>query len=347
MTKINLRPEFFTETRRVLAESGELRAEAFRYSTGVAALKVSNRRGSFTILPFMGQMVWRCDFDGRELTMKSIFDEPRPCHESFGESYGCFLMHCGMTAMGNPTAADSHPPHGELPFAPYGTAWIEAGRDQRGEYFAVGGTYTHMRCFSCHHDFIPRVLLHVGATALEIETLVRNQKDLPLEYYYLCHVNHRPVDGSRIVEPPVRKPPIVNHEVPPGYFPVWAEATKIWLSKLDEDPTQMNEIGAAYESYRPEIVTCHFHKPDRKGWAKVSQNFPDGTGSVYVRYRPCELPYATRWIARTADEDALGMCLPATAEHKGLAYCRAHGQQRVLEPGEHVMFHVVTGLETP
>ena len=61
-------------------------------------------------------------------------------------------------------------------------------------------------------------------------------------------------------------------------------------------------------------------------------------------YCPSELPYATRWIARTKDEDALGMCLPATAEHKGRTYCRAHGQQRYLAPGQSVSFHVETGI---
>ena len=90
-------------------------------------------------------------------------------------------------------------------------------------------------------------------------------------------------------------------------------------------------------------MNCYFHEPDAEGWAKVRQEFPEG-GGVFVRYRPSELPYATRWIARTVDEDALGMCLPATAEHKGRAYCRAHGQQRFLPPGGRIAFHIATGL---
>ena len=40
----------------------------------------------------------------------------------------------------------------------------------------------------------------------------------------------------------------------------------------------------------------------------------------------------------------MGMCLPATSEHKGLAYCRAHGQQRFLVPGKSIAFHVETGI---
>ena len=71
--------------------------------------------------------------------------------------------------------------------------------------------------------------------------------------------------------------------------------------------------------------------------------FPKG-GGVYVRYRPDELPYATRWIARTKDEDAMGMCLPATCEHKGRLFCQANKQQRYLAPGKSVTFHMETGV---
>lgn len=345
--KIHLRKDFFTDARRALAEHGEFTAEAFRYSTGVEALRVSNSRGSFTILPFMGQQIWRCDFDGRELAMKSMHEEPEDCRDCFNESYGCFLMHCGLTAMGNPTAEDDHVGHAELPIARYQSAWLEAGADTRGEYVAVGGEYLNRLCFTRAYSFSPVVKLRPGAARLEVEATVRNLKDLPLEYYYLCHVNHRPVDGSRIVESRWARPPIVNHEVPEGYYKPWADATNAFLAKLDADPAAQSVIGAEGESYRPEIVNCYFHEPDADGTATVSQVFPEGAGSVYVRYRPGELPYATRWLARTVDEDALGMCLPATAEHKGRTYCRRNGQQRYLAPGESVSFHVETGLLKP
>ena len=101
--KVNLNSVRFEENPKLVAAEGELSAVAFRYSTGIAALRVSNRRGSFTILPWMGQMIWRCDFDGRELAMKSMYDEPKDCRESFSESYGCFMMHCGLTASGSPS----------------------------------------------------------------------------------------------------------------------------------------------------------------------------------------------------------------------------------------------------
>ena len=73
------------------------------------------------------------------------------------------------------------------------------------------------------------------------------------------------------------------------------------------------------------------------------QEFPDGT-ACYVCHRPEELPYGIRWIARTKDEDALGMVLPATAEHKGYLYCKERGQEKYLESGESITFHLKTGL---
>jgi len=135
--------------------------------------------------------------------------------------------------------------------------------------------------------------------------------------------------------------------VPADYYKPWADATNRFLDALDRDYTLQSVVGAKGESYRPEIVNCYFHKADRKGWATVRQVYPKKfgkVGGVYVKYRPSELPYATRWIARTEDEDAMGLCLPATAEHKGRLYCQAHGQQRFLASGRHLTFHVETGI---
>ena len=342
--KINLANFLFTDKPTVVAEDGEFKAVGFRYSTGVEALKVSNRRGSFTILPWMGQMIWRCDFDGRELAMKSMYDEPKDCKACFAESYGCFLMHCGLTAMGNPTAEDTHVGHAELPIIRYKEAYLEFGTDRDGAYVAVGGTCQHDMCFTYNYLFSPRVVLRRGAAKLEISATAKNLKDLPFEYYYLCHVNHRPVDGSKIVESPLAKKPIINHEVPADYYKPWGDATNRWLDVLDRDYRAQSVVGVKGESYRPEIVNCYFHKPDRKGWAIVKQVYPKNAGGVFVKYRPSELPYATRWIARTEDEDAMGMCLPATCEHKGRLYCQAHKEQRYLAPGKTVSFHIETGL---
>ena len=340
--KIYLQERFFSEKETVLVEEGELKAILFTYSTGVKAVKLANAKGSATVLPFMGQAVWRCDFFGRELTMKSIYEEPQ-IGATYGETYGFFIMHCGLTAMGNPTVADTHPGHGELPLAKYEKAWVEIGADAKGPWIAVGGVYAHRRCFEVNYTFAPTLKLRAGSTSLEIDVSFTNRKDLPLEYYYLCHVNHRPVDGSRLIYTADPQKAIINSEVPVGYRKDWADATNAWLEALKKNPACGDRIGAKGESYRPEIVNCFMHYPAKDGWAYTMQLHPDGT-AVYVKHDPKQLPYGTRWIARTVDEDALGMCLPATAEHKGRLYCQEHRQQRVLKTGKTIRYHIETGL---
>lgn len=340
--KTYLRENFFTDKETVLVESGELKATLFTYSTGVKAVRISNSKGSATVLPFDGQAVWRCDFLGRELTMKSIYDEPQKC-SFYGETYGFFLMHCGLSAMGNPTAADTHPGHGELPLAKYGSAWIETGADKEGAWISVGGVYAHRRCFEANYRFCPELRLRAGATSIEVDVSFTNLKDLPLEYYYLCHVNHRPVNGSKLLYTADPKKAIINSEVPDGYRKDWADATSAWLDEFGRNPACGDQIGAKGESYRPEIVNCFMHYPAKDGWAYTMQLEPDG-GAIYVKHDPKQLPYGTRWIARTDDEDALGMCLPATSEHKGRLYCQAHRQQRILKTGKTVRYHIETGL---
>ena len=342
--KIYLKQDYFTEKETVLLTAGSLSVSLFKYSTGIEAVRLKNSRGDLVLLPYMGQMVWRCTFDGRELTMKSIYDEPMPCQHVYGESYGGFLMHCGLTAMGNPTAEDSHLPHGELPIAKYQTVFAVSGEDEKGAYVALSGVYSHKRCFEQNYDFVPLVKLYEDSTAIDVTVTFTNHKDVPLEYFYLCHINHRPVDGARLLYTAKRERIIVNHEVPENYYSAdAAAATNAYLDRLDTNQGLMDEVGAPGQAYMPEIVFCCFYEADADGNAYTMQKNPDGT-ATFVIHRPEELPYGTRWIARTEDEDAMGMVLPATAEHKGYLYCKARGQERYLKKGESVTYRMSTGL---
>ena len=101
-TKITLKPGMFAENEQTLVEHGPLSASTFRFSTGVCGLRLRNDEGELVLLPFQGQQVWSVSFQGRNLTMKSMFDEPRATRDYLG-TYGGFLLHCGATAMGVPT----------------------------------------------------------------------------------------------------------------------------------------------------------------------------------------------------------------------------------------------------
>ena len=343
-SKIYLYERYFTEKEMPLFSQGELKASLFTYSTGVKAVKIQNSKGSATLLPYMGQMVWRCDFNGRELTMKTPFDEPIQAKVTYSETYGCFLMHCGLTAMGNPTAEDTHLPHGELPVCKYQQVYLVYGSDEKGNYVGLSGVYTHMACYELNYDFSPIVKLYENASSLDVEVTFTNNKDVPLEYYYLCHINHRPIDGSKLYYTADRKKIKVNHEVPENYFDqAGAKATNEYLNALDKDQSLMDDIGAKGQAYRPEIVFNCVYNQDENGNAYTMQVYPDGT-ACYVIHKPEELPYGVRWISRTDEEDTLGMVLPATAEHFGKLYCQANNQQRYLKKGESVTYHMETGV---
>lgn len=342
-SKIYLYEKFWTEHQTPIFSSDELSASVFTYSTGVKALKIQNSLGSATLLPFMGQMIWRCDFNGYEMAMKSIFDEPICAKEQFGETYGCFLMHCGLTAMGNPTEEDTHTPHGELPICKYDSAYLIYGKDEKGEYIGLSGVYTHKLCFELDYEFSPTVKLYKGATYLDIQVDFTNHKEVPLEYYYLCHINHRPVDGARLCYTADRKTIKVNHEVPDNYYNAQhAKETNEYLDRLDKDPSIMDEIGGEKQSYKPEIVFSAKYSKDENGNAYTMQLNPNGT-ATFVVHKPDQLPVGTRWIARTGDEDAMGMVLPATSEHMGRVYCQRNNQQRYLKRGEKVTYNMQTG----
>ena len=342
--KMILYKDLFSKEERVIFESNDLKATMFTYSTGVEAIKLENKKGYITLLPFMGQMIWRAEFLGHELTMKSIYNEPEVCNETYGESYGCFIMHCGLTAMGNPGDADKHLPHGELPIAKYKNAYVEMGEDEKGKYIALGGTYTHKRAFECNYSFSPECRLYSDASTIELTITFTNNKDLPLEYYYLCHINYRPVDGSKLYYTANHQNIVAHREVPENHPK--AKLTSDYIDKLDKDMSIMDVIDKNTQSYAPEIVFTCLYDSDSSGNAHTLQLLPDGY-SYYVQHKPEELPYGIRWIARTEDEDALGMVLPATAEHKGRIYCRNKGQEKYLMPAETVVYHIKTGLLTP
>ena len=345
-SKTYLYENLWSEKEKEIVSFGSLSASIFTYATGVKAIKIKNSKGSASILPYMGQMVWSCDFLGRELSMKSIYTDPVQCKQVYGESYGCFLMHCGLTAMGNPTSEDTHLPHGELPIAKYQTVFVETGVDEKGEYIAVSGVYTHKACFELNYDFVPVIKLYDNATCLDVKVTFTNNKDVPLEYYYLCHINHRPVDGAKLSYTADRKQIKINHEVPENYWNKEAGAkTNAYLDMLDNNPYLMDTVGGENQSYHPEIVMCAKYSADENGNAYTMQVNPDGT-ATYVIHKPSELPYGTRWISRTDDEDAMGMVLPATSEHLGKLYCQRNNQQRYLKKGESVTYTMQTGFLT-
>jgi hypothetical protein len=126
-TYFHLTESMFSEREQLLLEADTLEASAFRFESGVAAIRLRNELGELVLLPFQGQQIWSASFRGRNITMRSMFDQPRATR-NYLETYGGFLLHCGFTSMGVPAAGDTHPLHGELPNAPYKRQLHRAGR---------------------------------------------------------------------------------------------------------------------------------------------------------------------------------------------------------------------------
>lgn len=344
---IQLRERFFSEKERVFVEQGELSASLFRYDSGVCGLRLKNSRGQLCMLPFQGQQIWRCEFEGRELTMRSMFREPVPTTDYLA-TYGGFLLHCGATTMGGPSKEDTHPQHGELPNATYQNAYLQVGSDEGGPFIALGGQYEHIVAFNHHYVFEPLVKLYADATVFPVSACLTNVKQTEMEYMYLAHVNFLPMDYGRIVYSapctPEHTRVLINipHHIKSSY-PI--EDFRAFLESLREQPEQHLTL-APELPLDPEAIFFIDYLADEEGFAHNMQVLPDGYAH-YITHRLAELPKGVRWIARNPDQEALGLFLPATAEHEGYLAEKAKGNVRTLPGGGSIEFSLKAGLLAP
>lgn len=332
----------FSEREHQLIEYGNIKVTAFKYSTGVEALKIENEKGYYIILPFQGQQIWRASFCGHDLVMKSTYDEPVET-DIYLQTYGGFLLHCGMNAMGVPSKDDDHLQHGETPNGIFDSAYIECDTDEGGNYITVGGSYEYNKSFVKRYVFTPSCKLYENGTEFKITVELENKRHTPMEYMYLCHINFRPIDGAKLVcTAPADK----------GHFKAYPSGaenleeprrTKIlsYLEKLENDPSEHLYVGRDGQMYDPELCFGIDYLSDENGMAHTMQYTDDG--AFYVGHPVNYLPKAIRWIARTPYEDSMGMVLPATAEHFGYNYAKENGQIKVLEGNEKISFHLDVG----
>jgi hypothetical protein len=343
-TIIHITSQFFTEKEKTLVEFGSLSASTFLFDSGVCGLRLKNELGQLVTLPFQGQQIWSAEFGGRNLTMKSMFDEPRPTRE-YLETYGGFLLHCGVTSMGVPTEEDNHPVHGELPNAPYQKAYLVIGQDDKGSYLGLGGTYQHTVAFNHNYVAEPLIKLYAGSSLFWVGMTVTNLKRSEMELLYLAHANFRPVDNGQLVYSAPCTPEhvrvrrsIPSHiKPPPGYVE--------FLDELERQPEKHNLLSPDLP-FDPEVVFFVDYLADEEGWAHTLQIHPDG-GADYIRFRPDQLDTGVRWISRTGDQDALGLILPATAEPEGYLAEKAKGNIKVVPAKGLFQFELEMGALTP
>ncbi len=330
-TRISLQPRMFGNAESTLASYSGLTASTFQYSTGVLGLRLANSEGWVSLLPFQGQQIWDAEFRGRSLGMKSIFTEPRPTRD-FLSTYGGLLIHCGVTAMGNPGPSDSHPLHGELPNAPYDDAALLIGDDSAGPYMALTGSLHGARAFDYNYAVRTTVTLHGQGSRIGSLLSLRNLSTEPLMYMYLAHINFRPVDGSLLLD---------TAPSPGGVRLLSEDLDASQLDLIREQPERHRTISASLR-YDPELVLALDCIAGTDGLVHAMQLLPDGQAD-FVSYHSADFDHAVRWISRTDGRDALGLLLPSTAEPDGYTAEEAKGNLRMLTSQSAASFAVEFG----
>lgn len=322
--RIELYQSLFTEKEKTLCQFGEFSVTAFRFDSGVHALRLKNSRGEIVLLPFQGMQVWRARFDDRELTMRSMFEQPKST-QVYLETYGAFLIHCGITGLGAPGSADTHPLHGELPNAPMDHAWLIIDNDC--SRISVAAEYQHTVAFSTNYNATITTAMTAGSALLDVEVAVENLKQTSMNLMYLAHANFRPVDNGELIystnysAKSVRvRQSIPAHVAPkPGY--------KEFLQKLAEDPTVHHVLKPGL-GFDPEVVFEIDLDAGEDGFGHALQKHPEKF-SDYICYEPDKAPVCMRWICRTPDQDGLGIAFPSTSGVEG--YTVEKGKGRVVE----------------
>ena len=338
--KICLNPVLFDRQPQTLLCAGELEAAVFRFGSGVRALRLKNAVGSLTTLPFQGQQIWDLHFMGRNLTMKSMFSEPKPT-QTYLENYGGFLLHCGAMAMGVPSAEDRHPLHGELPNAPFQEAFLTIGKDSKGRFLSLTGTYQHTVAFTANYVARPLIRLWEESSEIEVSISIRNLMKSPMDLMYLAHANFRPLDHGRLLSTAHYTPEHcrVRSSLPPNLTP--PKGYREFLAELEVDP-ERHAVLEPDLTFDPEVVLYLDCIADEEGWAHSLQIHPDGTAD-FISHRPSQLEHGVRWISRTGDQDALGLLLPATAEPEGYLAEKRKGHLKVLKSGEEFHAEMLLG----
>lgn len=335
--KINLSKSFFTYDKNDFIDFGAFKIKAFRYSSGVEALEIENKKCSFIFTPFKGQQIWHYCADGKELSMKTTVKEPVDTM-TYLENYGGFLYHCGVISFGAPDA--THPHHGEIPNAIYDSAYIVCDEDEKGKYILLGGELNHDTAFIRKYKFSPEIKLYEDSAVFKIDIKIDNLRSYPMEYMYLCHINFRPIDGAKLIYSAPATPQNIK-----VYRATGTKELDDYMDALENNPSLMDDVGHKGEIYDPEICFGIKYKCDENGRAYTLQDTPEG--ACYVSHPTDILSNGVRWISRTNNEDSMGMVLPATAEHIGYENAKATGQLKIIDADSSVKFTIEAGYISP
>ncbi|WP_116113032.1 aldose 1-epimerase family protein [Austwickia chelonae] len=338
-TTVHLRPQDFGETSRELVQAGPFTVTTFRYSTGVAGLKVVSDRVELEVLPYLGQMIWEAHVDGIDLGMDDMFDAPRPA-EVIVDTYGCFSFHSGLLAGGCPASEDDHPLHGEMACAPMDSCWVTIHEDT----LIIGGHYEYVQGFGHHYRARPGIVLTAGSPVFDITMEVTNLsagQAMPLQY--MCHMNHAYLPDAAFAQSIPDEAWHLRESVPAHVHPTpaWESFTAdILAGRLRLDTLDKPDL------CDPEIVYFADDLARFGPEACFELRSPDGHTFV-TSFATADFPVATRWILHNADQRVAAFVLPGTSRPEGREAARRAGTLIELGAGKTRSFTVTTGLSCP
>lgn len=289
--------------------------------------------GSYTWLPFLGSQLWDWEVCGTSQKFSGFVPEPA-YGKNYLENYGGFLIHCGLTAMGNPTDADHHPQHGELPIARFSTAWIEIDVSDKEFPITLCSQYIFHVPFIASYTFTPKLHLHQSGKAAWMDGIVTNTAKTAFRYMYLAHINFAyPNYGT------------LNYRI--------GEVTEDSIDVLPHlstfHPKESKQLDASME-FDPEFVAIiHHHEKDalppgaHPRYVLHTLDRQDDT-SVWVASELYPLDHTVLWVTKTPDRSACGFSLPSTAGPTGVSSETAKGNIKELAPGKTVHLRYAFGL---
>ncbi|MBZ6394477.1 MULTISPECIES: aldose 1-epimerase family protein [Pantoea] len=334
-TRLPLRREQFHFTPEVLLQSDDFRVELFRYPAGIEAVRIHNRRGSVTVLPFFGQMIWDVQFEGHTLTMGNSFKQPLPGN-SIIDTYGCFAFHSGLLANGCPSPEDDHPLHGEMPCARMDSAWLLLDADT----LSLEGECEYVKGFGHHYLAAPAVRLHADRPRLQIEMTVTNLAGAPMPLQYMCHLNSSWIAQGRFRQSIPDRAFRLRTSIPAHLRPT--PAWRDYTARLAQDPQALQQLDQP-QLCDPEIVFFADDLPQYGDEVQFELHAPAGY-AMMTRFSTAQFPHATRWLLHNADQQVAAYILPATCRPEGFLAAQQAGSLITLASGEQRHFSVETGL---
>ncbi|OOS00663.1 DUF4432 domain-containing protein [Canicola haemoglobinophilus] len=333
---IYLSKQQFTETEQVIIANNQFKVSAFKYSSGIEGLRLTNSKGMLVILPYYGQMIWDAEFEGHNLCMKNMFAAPKVGNVII-DTYGCFAFHSGLLCNGCPSPEDSHPLHGEMPCATMDKCWIEISDTT----LKVVSEYEYVKGFGHHYLAKPSVVMYPNSGLFHINMDVTNLASVAMPLQYMCHMNYCYEENAYFEQNIPDSAITLRESIPDHVKPTaqWLDfnqqlkANRNGLAKLDQP-----------EYYDPEIVFFMDNLSTYQERLVYRMHSPKGH-CYRTEFDSQQFNSATRWILYNQDQQVAAFALPATCRPEGYLAAEKSGTLIMLEPHTTRSFSVLTGLE--